>query len=79
MTTLPPPNLDGRPLIAGKALWLALGYSSAEAFRQAACRQTVPVPTFTLPYRRGRFAFVEDVIAWQLALRKANELEGAAR
>lgn len=52
------------PMITGEALRAALGYPSLEAFRQAVSRRTVPVPTFKLPHRRGRFALVKDLATW---------------
>lgn len=56
-------------LIAGRDLRIALGYASDAAFRQAALRHTVPIPIFTLPRRRGRFALVKDLAAWLAAQR----------
>ena len=49
------------PLMADDALRIALGYKSTEAFRQALTRKTVPVPVFSIPNRRGKFALVTDV------------------
>jgi hypothetical protein len=52
------------PLLGGKALWRALGYPSARAFSKALERKTVPVDTFGIPHRRGRFALTHDVVIW---------------
>ena len=52
------------PLLGGTALWHVLGYASARAFSKAVERNTVPVTTFHIPHRRGRFAMTHDVIAW---------------
>jgi hypothetical protein len=52
------------PFVGNPRLWQFLGYTSVDAFRKAAERGTLPIPTFTLPHRRGRFAHVEDVVAW---------------
>ncbi len=52
------------PLMHGQALWSALGFRSSEAFGKALRRQTVPVQTFEIPGRRGRFAKTLDVAAW---------------
>lgn len=57
------------PMVSGDVLRLVLGYSSKEAFRQALSRQTVPVPVFAIPNRRGKFALVKDVAAWLAAQR----------
>lgn len=51
-------------LIHGSALWQALGYVSAQAFRKAVRAGTVPVVTFTIQFRRGRFAKTRDVARW---------------
>jgi len=52
------------PMVAGDELRQALGYTSKDAFRQALSRQTVPVPVFGLPNRRGKFALVKDIAKW---------------
>lgn len=59
------------PLIANDDLRTALGYPSMDAFRQALARKTVPVPIFTPPKRRGKFALVKDVAEWLAAQREA--------
>lgn len=57
------------PLVAGFDLCRALGYPSAAAFRQAILRDSVPIPVFRIPTRRGRFALTRDVAAWLAACR----------
>ncbi|UUC96593.1 hypothetical protein NOX35_27165 (plasmid) [Comamonas sp. C11] len=52
------------PVIGGQDLRQALGFPSAAAFRQAALRGTLPVPVFSVPNRRGRFALTQEVAAW---------------
>jgi hypothetical protein len=52
------------PLMTNEHLSAALGYRSMAAFRQALMRNTVPIPVFGLPRRRGKFAFVKDVARW---------------
>ena len=52
------------PLIADDALRIALGYKTTDAFRQALTRKTVPIPVFTVPNRRGKYALVKDVAIW---------------
>lgn len=52
------------PLLGGMALWHVLGYTSARAFSKAVERHTVPVETFRIPHRRGRFAMTHDVVTW---------------
>lgn len=52
------------PIVGGARLSRALGYPSPEAFRQALVRGRVPVPVFTIPGRRGKFAHVRDIARW---------------
>lgn len=52
------------PVIGGQDLRQVLGFPSAAAFRQAALRRTLPVPVFTLPNRKGRYALASEVSAW---------------
>lgn len=52
------------PMISGKSLVKVLGYSSADAFRQAVSRGTVPVKVFPIENRRGRFALACDIAKW---------------
>ncbi|THD07780.1 hypothetical protein B1806_14540 [Metallibacterium scheffleri] len=58
---------DDGALLSGERLRRALGYRSIDALRQAIVRGTIPVPVFTLPHRRGRFALARDVAAWLAA------------
>ena len=44
------------PILSSEALLKVLGYKSSAAYRQAVVRDTVPVPLFQNPNRRGRFA-----------------------
>lgn len=52
------------PMLFGDSLRRALGYVSADAFRQAVSRGSIPVPVFALPKRRGKYALVKDVALW---------------
>lgn len=51
-------------IVGGARLTRALGYPTQAAFRQAVARGRVPVPVFTIPGRRGKFAQVHDIAAW---------------
>ncbi|NTX26713.1 hypothetical protein HT746_06105 [Burkholderia pyrrocinia] len=62
------------PLMQGRDLWLTLGYVSAQAFRSAVRKGTVPVTTFTIESRRGRFAKTLDVAAWLGSLDASDEV-----
>jgi hypothetical protein len=52
------------PLIAGPALWVALGFKSAAAFRQAKLRNHIEVKLFRIKNRRGHFALTTEIAAW---------------
>lgn len=64
------------PMVSNEDLRIALGYPSKEAFRQALSRKRVPVPVFSLPQRRGKYALVKDVAAWLAAQRDAAIVGG---
>lgn len=55
--------------VGGHALTRALGYPSQEAFRKAFQRDRVPVVTFEIKGRRGRFAATTDIADWLWAQR----------
>lgn len=50
--------------VGGSSLSKALGYPSQDAFRKAFQRGLLPVPTFSLKGRRGRFAAAVDIAQW---------------
>lgn len=76
-------ELMGRygPLISNEDLRVALGYVSMDAFRQALVRQTMPIPVFPLPNRRGKYALVKDVAGWLSLQREAaaSQMEEGSR
>lgn len=51
-------------LIGGNALGRCLGYRTPRAFQMGLLRGQVPIETFTLPGRRGRYARTFQVAAW---------------
>ncbi|MCC8536830.1 hypothetical protein ACDH70_00955 [Xanthomonas axonopodis pv. poinsettiicola] len=55
-------------LLKGKALRQCLGFGSVRSFQRAVTEGALPVITFTLPGRRGRFARTRDVAAWLATL-----------
>jgi hypothetical protein len=57
-------------LMSGRHLRQCLGFANVRAFRRAIAHGAVPVVTFTLPGRRGRFARTRDVAAWLATLGK---------
>tara|TARA_R110002072_G_scaffold33030_9_gene100268 strand:+ start:20034 stop:20333 length:300 start_codon:yes stop_codon:yes gene_type:complete len=59
------------PMLSGESLWKSLGYSSADAFRQAASRKKVPIPIFSITHRRGKYALTKEVARW-IAMRRLN-------
>jgi hypothetical protein len=58
------------PILGGKDLYEALGYPSADAFRQALSRGTLPVQVFEIEHRRGKYALIKDVAVWLASLRE---------
>ena len=73
---------DHGELIGGTALARGLGYRTARAFQVAVKRERMPIETFTLAGRRGRFARTFELARW-LASRGAagmpeNEPEAQA-
>lgn len=61
------------PLIGGDALRQALGFPSADAFRQALHRNKLPIAVFALPYRRGKFALTQEVVRWLMHMREEGK------
>ncbi len=57
------------PVIGQADLCKALGYKSADAFRQALARGVLPVPVFAIAHRRGKFALAKDIAQWIAQLR----------
>lgn len=64
------------PLLFGEELYAALGYPSGNAFRQALCREQVPVEIFSIANRRGKFALSKDVALWIAQQRFQSTKEG---
>ena len=50
--------------VGGRALTKALGYPTQDAFRKASHRGRLPVRTFEMVGRRGRFAVTTDIAQW---------------
>lgn len=69
-------ELTGRygPMLEPTALRLVLGYASADAFRLAVARKTIPVPVFKIPNRRGYFALTKEVAQWLAKARSQGRL-----
>lgn len=59
------------PVVGGNALSKALGYRTQAAFRKAKQRGRLPIKTFEVEGRRGRFAATSDIAAWLWAKRAA--------
>ena len=55
-------------LIGGRALARCLGYRTDRAFQLAARSGTLPMATFELSGRRGRYAKTESVARWLASL-----------
>ena len=67
------------PILSSPVLVKALGYRSMAAYRQAITRDTVPVPLFQIPNRRGRFALARDVAIWLSEQRQGATTRDSAR
>lgn len=63
------------PLVSGSDLCRVLGFRSQEAFRQALKRGDMPVKTFSVDGRRGKFAMTADIAAWVWGARNALETQ----
>lgn len=58
------------PVVGGAELTAALGFRTQGAFRKARERGCLPVKTFIVEGRRGRFAATADIAAWLWAQRQ---------
>lgn len=67
--------LQHGPMVSNDDLRIALGYASMDAFRQSLVRKTVPIPVFSLPNRRGKYALVKDLALWLAEQREAALLK----
>ena len=62
------------PLISGESLWRSIGFTSATAFRQAVAQDRIDIPVFSLPKRRGTYAFTKHVADWLKHLAEGVEI-----
>ncbi|MGB0908007.1 MAG: hypothetical protein ACPGVT_10980 [Maricaulaceae bacterium] len=62
------------PLISGEELWKTIGFTSAAAFRQAKAQDRLDIPVFSLPNRRGTFAFTRHVADWLRSLAEEAQM-----
>lgn len=60
-------------MLSSRVLWKLLGYPSADAWRKAIQRKTIPVPIFQIPERNGYFALSRDVAVWIAKARMSAE------
>lgn len=67
------------PVVGGSALSRALGFRTQAAFRKAKQRGRLPVATFEVEGRRGRFAATADIAAWLWSKRGAPTLESITK
>lgn len=51
-------------IVGGAELIKLLGYPTTDAFRQAMKRKQLPIEVFSIPHRRGHFAYCQDVAFW---------------
>jgi len=62
------------PLITGEDLWRTVGFNSSTAFRQAKSQGRLDLPVFSVPNRKGTFAFTRHVAQWLQKLAKEVEM-----
>lgn len=60
------------PMLGGAKLAAALGYRTADAFGKAARGNRLPIPTFEIEGRRGRYAMTTDLANWLWSTRNAS-------
>lgn len=60
------------PMLGGAKLAAALGYRTADAFGKAARGNRLPIPTFEITGRRGRYATTTDLANWLWSKRNAS-------
>lgn len=65
------------PTLGGRDLYAALGFKSYAAFYRSKQRGEVGIDVFTLPGRRGWFAFTTEVAAWLINQAHSGMREGA--
>ncbi len=63
-------------LLSGKALRVALGFDSAEAFRRAVRTGRIPVRLFKIAGRQGWFAKTHEVATWFRSLDEPRDQPG---
>jgi len=66
-------------MAGGRALTQLLGYKTQDAFRQAHQRGRLPIRTFEVEGRQGRFAAVPDIARWLWARLATAELPHTAK
>jgi len=62
------------PLLSGKDLWSALGFKNSSAFRKAKSEGRLGVKVFSIPNRRGSYAYTKDVSAWLSNLNSEDKI-----
>lgn len=59
-------------VVGGADLSNVLGFKSADTLRKAVKNNTLPLTTFEIPGRKGRFAVTLEVANWLIALRNGG-------
>jgi hypothetical protein len=67
------------PVVGGSALSRALGFRTQAAFRKAKQRGRLPIATFEVEGRRGRFAATSDIAAWLWSKRSVSTMESMTK
>lgn len=60
-------------IVGGIKLCRLMGFTSTAAFRQSLIRGQIPIQTFEIPHRKGRFAYTRDVLNWLCELSNESD------
>ncbi len=66
-------------LVGGAGLAKLLGFRSTDTLRKAIANGALPLKTFTIPGRQGRFALTCEVADWLISLRNSADLQNSER
>lgn len=66
-------------VVGGDGLRLVLGFPTIDAMKRAIARGTLPLPTFFVPGRRGRFALTVDIAKYLFEIKNTSVASNAKR
>jgi hypothetical protein len=62
-------------IVGGSDLAALLGFRTSDALRKAISREKLPLRTFTVPGRHGRYALTLEIADWLIAMRQVASLD----